>query len=125
MVKPPKGNGKPKTGQVTGRVHNGSRGKVELRLEHRRKGSWRRVAVGHDHVGGRGKFAKSLRFTRGKRLKHGSYRLQAHYLGSAEAKPSTSRYRRFRISSAAHRRAPERGPAPAARPRPPVYSRAR
>ncbi len=98
VVKPPKGNGKPKTSQVTGHVRNGSRGKVELRLEHRRKGSWRRVAVGHDRVGGRGKFAKSLRFIRGKRLKHGSYRLQAHYLGSAEAKPSTSRYRRFRIS---------------------------
>ena len=100
-----KGKGK---GRVRGRVStSGSTsratrptlaGRVELRLYRKAGGGWRTASKAKGtRVTQRGRFRKSMRIFHPRKLRPGTYRVHARYLGSSNAKPSASRSNRFRL----------------------------
>jgi hypothetical protein len=76
------------------------RGRVELTLYRRSGHRWQRVSpVRRAKLNGGGRFEKPLRSFQSlrPRLRSGTYRLFARYLGSRSATPSACRSARFRL----------------------------
>jgi Hypothetical glycosyl hydrolase family 15 len=102
---PRQGGGKVK-GAVLGRstsarVATGStlsRGQVRLRLDRKRHGHWRPARPARTtRLSSDGRFGEGLRGFGGPKLRPGTYRVRARYLGSGSARPSTSRFRKFQL----------------------------
>jgi putative glycosyl hydrolase-like family 15 (GHL15) protein len=75
-----------------------SGGQVRLRLFRNHAGHWRSVrAARTTRLSADGRFGEGLRGFGGPRLRPGTYRVRARYLGSGSAKPSTSPFRKFQL----------------------------
>lgn len=73
-------------------------GRVALRLYRKAGGGWRTASKARStRVTQRGRFRKSMRIFHPRKLRPGTYRVHARYLGSSSAKPSASRSNRFRL----------------------------
>jgi hypothetical protein len=105
---PRRGGGKVK-GTVSGSSSSGkaasasalSSGQVRLRLSRKSHGHWRSVRDARTtRLSSGGRFAKGLNGFGGRKLRPGTYRVRARYLGSGGAMPSTSRFRKFRLRNA-------------------------
>lgn len=79
--------------KVKGRVKSASRGAVKVTMQRRHAGHWATVRRARVRLRSGGVFRQTIRG-----LRRGSYRVRARYVGSKQNLPSTSRYRRFRLS---------------------------
>jgi hypothetical protein len=75
-----------------------SRGRVRLGLDRKRDGHWRSVRPARTtRLSSDGRFGEGLGAFGGPKLRPGTYRVRARYLGSGSAKPSTSPFRKFQL----------------------------
>lgn len=88
------------TGEITAAASSPAvlTGRVRMRVDRRIDGDWRAVSRKKPtRVGPQGGFRTRLGRFGPQAVRPGTYRIRARYLGNASARPSASRYRKFRV----------------------------
>jgi hypothetical protein len=77
---------------VHGKVRGASSGKVKITIQQRKGRKWKTARRTHAIVSAVGAYSRDVA-----KLRRGSYRVRARYLGTGSTLPSSSRYHRFSL----------------------------